>query len=124
MLQIQTILVAADFSVQSEHAYHLAESLARDHHARLVVAHVAIPPPLISYGELHRALESNDGYRSLLDSRLKSTYRADADLNVDYWILEGDPAIELLEAARRAQCDLIVVGTHGLTGVKRLLLGV
>src|SRR5207247_9050465 len=38
-------------------------------------------------------------------------------------LLEGDAAKEIVELARDSQCDLIVMGTHGRTGLGRLLMG-
>jgi nucleotide-binding universal stress UspA family protein len=42
---------------------------------------------------------------------------------VEYRVLDGAPAVEILEAARQVQCDLIVLGTHGHTGLERLVMG-
>jgi nucleotide-binding universal stress UspA family protein len=47
MLNIRAILVAADFSACSEDAFQVAKSLARDHQARILIAHVATPPALV-----------------------------------------------------------------------------
>jgi nucleotide-binding universal stress UspA family protein len=52
MLTIRAILVAADFSACSEDAFRLACALARDYRARLIVLHVATPPPFVTPGEL------------------------------------------------------------------------
>jgi nucleotide-binding universal stress UspA family protein len=42
---------------------------------------------------------------------------------VEHWIFQGDPATEILAAAEKIKCDLIVMGTHGRTGLGRLLMG-
>jgi nucleotide-binding universal stress UspA family protein len=97
--------------------------LARDHAARLVVLHVATPPPFITPGELQRALQGPDGYRAALEVRLRQTHAADLAAGVAYRIEDGDPAAEILRVAREIGCDLIVMGTHGRTGLGRLLLG-
>lgn len=46
-----------------------------------------------------------------------------AGLKTDAKILHGDPRIELVEAARAARADLLVVGSHGRTGVAKLMMG-
>jgi nucleotide-binding universal stress UspA family protein len=123
MLKLRTILVAADFSASSIDAFRMAQSLARDSRARILVAHVAMPPALATHAELQRALELKNGYPRVIVERLKSTYPGEADLEVDHRLLDGDPAVELLATARESNCDLIAAGTHGHTGLERLLLG-
>jgi nucleotide-binding universal stress UspA family protein len=123
MLNIRAILVAADFSGCSEDAFRVACALTRDYRARLIVLHVATPPPFVTPGELQRALERPDGYRAELEGRLRQVYAADSPAEVEYRVQDGNPAVEILGVAREAQCDLIVMGTHGRTGLGRLLMG-
>ena len=123
MLTIRAILVAADFSACSEDAFRVARALARDYRARLIVLHVATPPPFVTPGELQRVLERPDGYRAELEGRLRQVYAADSPAGVEYRVQDGDPTVEILGVAREASCDLIVMGTHGRTGLGRLLLG-
>ena len=123
MLTIRAILVAADFSGCSEDAFRVACALARDYRARLIVLHVATPPPFITPGELQRALQRPDGYRAELEGRLRLVYAVDSPASVEYRVHDGDPAVEILGVAREAACDLIVMGTHGRTGLGRLLMG-
>ena len=42
---------------------------------------------------------------------------------MEYRVQDGDPVVEILEVTREAPCDLIVMGTHGRTGLGRLLMG-
>jgi nucleotide-binding universal stress UspA family protein len=123
MLNIRAILVAADFSGCSEDAFQIARALARDYRARLIVLHVATPPPFVTPGELQKALQRPDGYRAELEGRLRLVYVADSPDGVEYRVQDGDPAVEVLGVAREARCDLIVMGTHGRTGLGRLLMG-
>jgi nucleotide-binding universal stress UspA family protein len=123
MLNIRAILVAADFSGCSEDAFRVARALARDYQARLIVLHVATPPPLVAPGELQKALQRPDGYRAELEGRLRLVYAADSLAGVEYRVQDGDPAVEILGVAGETRCDLIVMGTHGRTGLERMLLG-
>ncbi len=123
MLNIRAILVAADFSAASEEAFRVGRALAREYRARLIVLHVATPPPFVTPGELQRALQRPDGYRAELEGRLRLVYAADSTAGVEYRVEDGDPAVEILGMAREAGCDLIVIGTHGRTGLSRLLMG-
>jgi nucleotide-binding universal stress UspA family protein len=123
MLNVQTILIPADFSDCSQAAFQVARALARDYRARLLVLHIAEPPPFVTPGELERALQRQDGYRSELEDRLRQLYSSDSLAGVEYRVLDGDPAVEILAVTRESGCDLIVMGTQGRTGLGRMLLG-
>jgi nucleotide-binding universal stress UspA family protein len=123
MQAFRTILVPVDFSDCSQSAFEVARALAWDHGARLVVLHVPTPPPFLTPGELGKALERRDGYRGELMDDLRRLYPADASAGVEYRLQDGSPAPEILCFADEAECDLIVMGTHGRSGLARLLLG-
>lgn len=122
MLPIQTILHPTDFSPQSAYAFRLACSLARDYGARLILAHVHLPAaPYFAEGvpiALDPAAE-----REALREQLGRLHPDDPLIAVDHRLLEGDPAAEIVTLAREVGCDLIVMGTHGRTGIGRLLMG-
>ena len=113
MLSIQTILHPTDFSECSGHALQLACSLARDHGARLIVLHV-MPVPLVQEKRL---------YREEMTSELNRLGASDAQVRVEHRLEEGDAATQILRIAQETGCDLIVLGTHGRTGLGRLLMG-
>jgi universal stress protein A len=123
MQAFRTILVPVDFSDCSQSAFEVARALARDHGARLVVLHVPTPPPFVTPGELEKALERHSGYRDELMDDLRRLYPADGSAGVDYRLQDGSPPTEILCFADEAECDLIVMGTHGRTGLAQLLLG-
>jgi nucleotide-binding universal stress UspA family protein len=55
--------------------------------------------------------------------RLAQLRPSDPSVEVDQHVLEGDPATEILKAAATTNTDVIVLGTHGHTGLTRLLVG-
>lgn len=122
--RIQRILVPTDFSVHSEHALDYAAVLAKQLGAKIILLHVI---DSLSYSvtdtftviEHRRALETTA--RSLLDN-----FRQDMvakGLAVKSYLATGAPYDEILKKSRQEKADLIVMGTHGRTGVKHLLLG-
>jgi nucleotide-binding universal stress UspA family protein len=117
MYPIRSILLATDFSAHSAAAAALACALARDYGARLHVLHV-LPLPIL-YGEGISAVPPDD-QEERATAQLE---QIGAGLEVGRRLSEGDPATEILEAARTLPCDLIVLGTHGRTGLRRLLMG-
>jgi len=120
MLRIATILNPTDFSHLSEHAFHLACSLARDHEGRLIVLHVAVPP-VVGYGGAMTPPPEGDW--KALDEQLRHVQASDPKIPVEHLLEEGDPAAEILRVAAEINCDLIVMGMHGRRGVARLLMG-
>jgi len=122
MLPIQTILHPTDFSEQAGYGFQLACALARDYGARLIVCHVYQPPPVV-YGEFGVAPPPPSDAPEALRERLGEVRPPDEEMDVQHYLLEGDPAAEIVQMARDSQCDLIVMGTHGRTGLGRLLMG-
>jgi nucleotide-binding universal stress UspA family protein len=121
MLAIRSILHPTDFSLYSENAFQLALSLARDYGARLAVVHVA-PPPLAVYGDgLYAPLPVH--FDEGLREKLNEVAAKAGEVPLEKKLYEGDPATEILHAAREFKSDLIVLGTHGRTGLGRLLMG-
>jgi nucleotide-binding universal stress UspA family protein len=121
MLPIRTILHPTDFSERSRHAFRLACSLARDYGAHLVVLHV-VPTPLAVYMEGVVA-EPVSNYQEELQAQLCTLKPEFPEVVPEYRTVEGDAIHEILRYAMEHPCDLIVLGTHGRTGLSRLLMG-
>lgn len=121
MLPIRTILHATDFSIQSRTALGLARSLARDHGARLVLLHVAPNP--VDEGMLASVPMDRRYYYEALEELRAPLDGPDLKFPIEVHLRFGDPAEEILQEAEELSCDLIVLGTHGRTGLSRLLMG-
>jgi nucleotide-binding universal stress UspA family protein len=121
MLPIHTVLHPTDFSDHSAFAASLAGALARDYGARLVVLHVAQFPPAFA-GEGMVPVGEAD-LRAEGAARLNALPAPRADVRAERRLEVGDPATEILRVAAELPADLIVMGTHGRTGLGRLLLG-
>lgn len=121
MFTIQTILHPTDFSEASESALHLASSLAHDHHARLVLLHVLPNATAVSgEGSAPATVEPEKMDAQLKLNRLEVPT---TDVPVDRRLAQGNAAKEIVAAAERLGADLIVLGTHGRSGMARLLMG-
>ena len=127
----KTILVPHDFSSCANHASALARDVARVHGARLFLLHVAELPPMMGpttsvvpdeggapISVRDYALRSSDVHLEDLAARL----RADG-VEVSYGSALGNVASEIAEAVEREQVDLIVMGTHGRSGLAHVVLG-
>jgi nucleotide-binding universal stress UspA family protein len=121
MLLIQRILCPTDFSESAQQALELAAALARDYRAELLVCHVcAVPVAVIADGiALPMIPEDEASARARLESL--QAYQPNVPLGREF--LDGEPTEEILRLAEERDVDLIVMGTHGRTGVSRLLMG-
>jgi nucleotide-binding universal stress UspA family protein len=126
MKRVRRLLCATDFSRASRPAFARALELAKQDGARLILLHVLMPPsPFLgddlpaSYIELGvRARRAVERRLAALVDRAKK-----AAVKVEFLVTEGVPAEEILRAARRRHADMIVIGTHGRTGLGRVFMG-
>lgn len=123
----KTILFATDFSPSSEHAFRYALSLARKFEARLGIIHVINEPvdlrgfyvPHISFDQLEAEIEQ--GARKLMEGFCEK--HAGGYAGVETFVVPGIPYDEIIRKAQEISADLVVVGTHGRTGLDHVLFG-
>lgn len=120
MLNIQTILHPTDYSERSDIAFRIACSLARDYQAKLVLLHVALRSVTIE-GEAAIAPRSEEYFQA--ERKKLEGMSVPAEIRVGRQVAEGAPAEEILRTAQAVKADLIVMGTHGRTGLARMLAG-
>lgn len=77
--------------------------------------------PTDYYDQWEKAVE--DAAREIIEKALAKLRASPEALEITTEIVKGHPRDVILEAARRYQADLIVVGSHGYRGLKRLWLG-
>lgn len=125
MFRPQVILHPTDFSSYSRQAFDLAVDLAQHYQAAIVVLHVVetLGPENVTYGEAVSQLEP-ESYRQRLQHDLISLQPPpESGVTVRHLLAEGRPAEAIERVAREQGCGLIVMGTHGRTGLQRLLMG-
>lgn len=118
MLNIRTVLHPTDFSRCSDTAFSVACSLAQQHNAHLVLLHVAGPvtsgPSLVP--------DATEAQQAIA-TKLNALRAANPNAAISRQIRHGAPAEEIVRLARECKADVIVLGTHGRTGLARLLAG-
>ena len=72
-------------------------------------------------GELYMAADETD--REELRRSLVQVVPLDESIHFEHKLLVGDPATAIVETAEKEDADMIVLGTHGRTGLTRLLMG-
>ncbi len=128
-MQIRSILLPTDFSECARKAVPYAADLARLTGARVVCLHVIEPVvPAVGWTPLAEPLPVGDISEQLEDSAAKELPRFAGceefeGLEVEDSIVRGDAAAEIVRAARERGSDLIVISSHGRTGLGRILFG-
>jgi nucleotide-binding universal stress UspA family protein len=125
MLALRSILCPVDFSEQSQHALRWATALAAQHQSRLTVL-TAVDPLLAHAAQARFGLdlakaETEPALREFVTAALATGASWAPEPIIDVRV--GDASDAVLEAADRQGADLIVMGTHGLGGFRKLLLG-
>lgn len=127
MPQIRSILCPIDFSEFSVSAYDYAQSLAWHYKAKLLLQHVMYSLEAfgfwnvypISYEEICRQRRA-DVQRELEEFALRHRR---SEVTLQYFVDDGSFTDLILASAEQQKVDLIVMGTHGLRGIDRLMLG-
>src|SRR5262245_21696760 len=128
MVEIRRILCPIDFSNASRHALEHAVAVARWYDSEVTALHVTCPAVLLQpmlFTELPKAALPTEVERQALQSGLCDWIKAANQVGVktDVVIEEGNAAPCILERATLLRADLIVMGTHGLSGFERLMMG-
>ena len=128
-MQIRSILLPTDFSECGDYAIPYATWLARTFGASILCVHVIEPMvPAVGYSGMTEPLPLADITEQLQDSASRALPKIAereecAGLDVQELIVQGEAAAEIVRVAKERQVDLIVVSSHGRTGLGRILFG-
>jgi nucleotide-binding universal stress UspA family protein len=124
MIHVKNILYATDFSPYSNQAYFHAVGLAETYKATLTIVHVYTPTPVAPLSaELVVSPPLSPDDQDYWRGQLEQIRPLNPAIPVRHVFLVGDPAEEIVSFATSAHMELIVLGTHGRTGLERLLMG-
>jgi nucleotide-binding universal stress UspA family protein len=128
MIPIKNILFATDFSESSAHALKYAISFAREFGAKLWVLHVVeeitqtVPfdmiqaPPLADF-QADMVRRAREAVTKVVPEEMRG------EVQWEGMVRQGVPFYEIVRVAAEIKADLIVCGTHGLTGLKHMIFG-
>lgn len=128
-MQLRTILLPTDFSECAAHALPVAADMARQAGARLLCLHVVEPVvPAVGWTPVAEPLPLADISDRLEDSAARElprwSRRAECSgLDVEELVAHGEAASEIVRVARERGADLIVISSHGRTGLGRIIFG-
>lgn len=126
-MEFKTILFATDFSEGSDYAVRYALAVARKFDSRLIVIHIINEPvdlrgfyvPHISFDKLEEEIEQ--GAQKLMEQFCR-THLADFS-NFEAHIFPGIPSDEIIKKTDEFGAELVILGTHGRSGLDHVLFG-
>jgi len=127
--ELRQVLLPTDFSGCANYALPYAAAIARATGATIVCLHVVEPVvPAVGYTGLAEPMPIADISEQLEDSAERELPRLTdreecAGLNVEEIIVHGDAAAEIVRVAAEREVDLIVISSHGRTGLGRIIFG-
>jgi nucleotide-binding universal stress UspA family protein len=126
-MEIKTIVVPTDFSEYAEHAFQWALAMAADWNAKIVLLHAA-PRLYLAYPESIYLVDLAKMEQEIIADAEKrlgelAAQKGTKTVTVETRVVLGDPVWEICQAAEQEQADLIVMGSHGRTGLSHVLLG-
>ena len=126
-MQIKTILFPTDFSNGARAAMDHAITLARDYEAKLILLYV-IQDISIAEWYIPSSLSVTDLVADMQKSAWKEMDKWGAEVasrvkDVEKLVVRGVPFVEIIQTAKEKNADLIVIGTHGRTGIDHMLFG-
>ena len=125
-INVRRVLVPVDFSDHAEPVIEWASHLAQEHDAEILLLHAYHLP--VEFQQLEGAYLPQDFWESVkaeAENNLEqyAVKIRKAGIQVTVLVHEGYPATVIEDEAVEQQADLIVIGTHGLSGLKHMLLG-
>ena len=130
MIKLKKILCPFDFSENSQEALQYAIHLMlKDDDATLYLVHVVDSRVFDYSGPMYEQevplmkVELDQSTREQLEKKLLAEVPEEIQNRVETTILFGVPFLEIIMAARDKNIDLIVIGTHGRTGLAHMIIG-
>ncbi len=120
-MNLKKILFPTDFSHTGDSALQLATALARDSDATIVIVHVEEPPVAYGGGEMYYGMP--EPALEEIKRMLHEVKPTDPSVKYEHRLVTGDPPSAIVRLAEEEHADMIVLGTHGRTGLSRLLMG-
>ena len=126
-MNIQKILVPFDFSEYSEKACAWAVAMAEKWRARILLLHIVPRPsyPPVLIGTHFNAEDFERELRTEAEERAKAFVEKTEHgrVLIDVKVLIGEPSWDLCKVAEEEHFDLVIMGSHGRTGLGHMLLG-
>ncbi len=126
-LKIEKILIPVDFSEYSKMALDYSIEFSKKFNSELILIYVIEPivyPSDFGLGQIP-INQVDFEIQSKAESELKKLVeeKIPSELKATYVVRTGKPFLEIINAAKEYDCDLIIIATHGHTGIEHILFG-
>lgn len=118
----KVILVPVDFEKTSAHVLSVAKRFASMLGAEMVLVHVS-QPPIVAYPEVPPTVVEHLNNELFAAARKSLENLSVKEGGVRTMLKEGDPGVEILNLAASLNPEMIVMGTHGRRGFRRIFMG-
>jgi universal stress protein A len=122
-MDMHTVLVPTDFSPYAAHALQEALAIATRDQAHVLLLHVL---PLLMFAWVDEWSLARAQFENRIQSDAEQQLQAIAaqkTLPIETRVLWGDPATTICDVAKNRPCELIVMSTHGRTGLAHVFIG-
>ena len=120
-MKLRKILMPTDFSSMSKEPIELAASLAREHGATLIIAHAEEPAHV--YLTCDSFVDLPEPSPAAVEQLLRTIVPEGDGIRVEHRLLKGLPSHAIVDLAKSEAVDLIIIATHGRSGMRRFLMG-
>lgn len=126
-MKIERILIPVDFSEYSKMALEYSIEFSKKFNSELILIYVIEPivyPSDFGLGQIP-INQVDFEIQSKAESELKKLVeeKVPSELKASYVVKTGKPFLEIISAAKEYDCDLIIIATHGHTGIEHILFG-
>jgi len=127
MIQLKKVLVPTDFSEYSQHALQYGLSFSKEYRAQMILLHVIEDPFYPSTGA-NFGFDMEDYFRRMEDDSRERMARMvppeiEKEISVERIVARGSAFLEIIRLAKERGVDMIVLATHGRTGLAHVLMG-
>ncbi|MEQ1903377.1 MAG: universal stress protein [Pirellulaceae bacterium] len=119
-MSFKRILCPVDLSPSSDQAIRVASSIAKGDAAKLLFLHVAMPELPLSASS---AIPEVNHALAIEKEKFLQIRPCDGGVDCEHLFVRGEPVEVILDTVKKQDVDLIVMPTHGRTGLARLLMG-
>ncbi len=121
---IKKILVPVDFSSYSDQVLDYAATMAQGFKARVILMHV-VEPFHYSVTDTLNVIDHDRALKTIAASLLDNSCKMlrERGLSVDIHLTSGSPHREIVKKSHQEKVNMIIMGTHGRTGLEHILFG-
>ncbi|MBN3886465.1 MAG: universal stress protein [Nostoc sp. JL34] len=120
---LNTVLVALDGSEISERVIQTLDNLALSKDGKVILCHVFHPPESEMELPADRPQPESPAFSYFHIEKQLQSYQENLSVTSELELVTGDPAEEIIRLANIYKTDLIIIGSRGLIGMKRIVQG-